>query len=70
MYLMNAMSVVGISKEIADSVAISFAKEFYRNLSSGMTVDESAFQAKLTLPHTDAEMIKSRGKWRIDHGNS
>jgi len=66
----GAMSVVGISKEIADSVAISFAKEFYRNLSSGMTVDESAFQAKLTLPHTDAEMIKSRGKWRIDHGNS
>lgn len=65
MYDTGALSVVGMSKEIADSVAVAFAKEFYDLLLGGLGVEEAAYQAKLTLAHTDAERIAARGDWRV-----
>lgn len=58
-------SVVGMRKEIGDVVAVSFAKEFYGWLLRGRSVQVAVTLAKLSLSHTDAELIVARGDWSV-----
>ncbi len=63
-------AVVGMRKEIGDSVAVLFASEFYNWLMRGRTVEEAVSLAKLALDYVDAEMIGVRDKsgWTVNKG--
>lgn len=61
----GVQSVVGMRKEISDTVAVEFARQFYGWLLRGRTVQSAVTLAKLGLKHTDAELIVARGDWGI-----
>lgn len=56
-------AVVGMRKEIGDQVAVTFAREFYGWLLRGRSVQAAVTLSKLSLSHTDAELIVARGDW-------
>lgn len=58
-------AVVGMRKEIGDTVAVEFARQFYGWLLRGRTVQAAVTLTKLGLKHTDAELIVARGDWSI-----
>lgn len=58
-------AVVGMRKEIGDATAVQFAREFYGWLLRGRGVQAAVTLAKLSLNHTDAELIVVRGNWII-----
>ena len=58
-------AVVGIRKEMADAVAVTFTREFYGWLLRGRSVQAAVTLTKLSLSHTDAELIVARGDWSL-----
>ena len=61
----GAKSAIGMRSDIPDKVAIQFAREFYRYLGMGWTVERAGNRAKWTLDHAEAELIKVRGDWTV-----
>lgn len=66
----GVVAVVGMRGEIADSVAIDFARDFYERLSAGRSVSDAGRLARSGLARTDAELIAVRdpSNWRIEKG--
>ena len=64
------IAAVATRGEIADDVAIAFAKDFYERLASGRTVSDAGRLARSALTRTDSELVAVRDPqhWTIAKG--